>query len=213
MIEGDVSTPRCAGPIPRRRAPAPFFHPHVTLGPAFDQVLAAAQANAGWGFTRLYESLAPAVAGYLRSQGAADADDLTSEVFLGVFNGLGSFSGTEAQFRSWVFTIAHRRLVDSRRSRSRRPQIDSLEEHGGEAGEATGAEEAALARLGTQRVQRLLAELSPDQREVLALRVVADLTVEQVGEALGKAPGAVKALQRRGLQALRKKLAEEGVPL
>ncbi|HUQ63881.1 MAG TPA: sigma-70 family RNA polymerase sigma factor [Acidimicrobiales bacterium] len=185
----------------------------MTLGPAFDQILTAAQANAGWAFTRLYESLAPAVVGYLRSQGATDADDLTSEVFLGVFNGLGSFSGGETQFRSWVFTIAHRRLVDHRRSRARRPQPESLEERGCEGGLSAGADEVALASLGTQGVQRLLEELSPDQREVLALRVLADLTVEQVGETLGKAPGAVKALQRRALQALRKKLTEEGVPL
>ncbi|MDP9421039.1 MAG: sigma-70 family RNA polymerase sigma factor [Actinomycetota bacterium] len=188
----------------------------MTLGPTFDQVLTAAQANAGWAFTRLYEALAPAVAGYLRSQGASDADDLASEVFLGVFNGLSSFSGTEVQFRSWVFTIAHRRLVDQRRSHSRRPRLDSLEsfeERGGGGGEPAGTEDEALARIGTERVQRLLHELSPDQREVLALRVIADLTVEQVGEAVGKRPGAVKALQRRGLQALRKKLSEEGVPL
>lgn len=171
----------------------------MTLGPAFDQILAAAQANAGWAFTRLYQELAPAVAGYLRSQGATDAEDLTSEVFLGVFNALGSFSGTEAQFRSWVFTIAHRRLVDHRRSRARRPTTDSLDASGAsaEVGESPAAEDDALARLGRERVQRLLAELSDDQRDVLALRVVADMTVEQVAEALGKRPGAVKALQRR----------------
>ena len=188
----------------------------MTLGPAFDQVLSAAQANAGWAFTRLYESLAPRVAGYLRASGVADAEDLTSEVFLAVFRGIGTFSGGEAQFRSWVFTIAHHRIVDHRRARARRPWVGPLDEGGDAEPTQPGAESAeagALATLGTERVQRLLDGLAPDQRDVLALRVVADLTVEQIAEALGKSTGAVKALQRRALVALRRRLAEEAVPL
>jgi RNA polymerase sigma-70 factor (ECF subfamily) len=62
-------------------------------------------------------------------------------------------------------------------------------------------------------VHELLAELTPDQRDVLLLRVVADLTVEQVAEVVGKPAGAVKALQRRGLAALRRLVEAEGVPL
>jgi RNA polymerase sigma-70 factor (ECF subfamily) len=70
-----------------------------------------------WAFERLYADLAPVVAGYLRVQGAAEPEDLTSEVFLGVFTGIDSFEGSETQFRSWVFTIAYSRLVDERRRR------------------------------------------------------------------------------------------------
>ncbi|MGH9284979.1 MAG: sigma-70 family RNA polymerase sigma factor, partial [Acidimicrobiales bacterium] len=75
----------------------------MRLGPAFDAVLAAAQAGAGWAFSRLYEGLAPAVAGYFRSQRVSEPEDLTSEVFLTVFSRLACFAGGEAQFRSWVF--------------------------------------------------------------------------------------------------------------
>ena len=67
--------------------------------------------------------------------------------------------------------------------------------------------------LGSARVHELLAELTPDQRDVMLLRVVADLTVEQVAEVVGKPPGAVKALQRRALAALRRLVEAEGVPL
>jgi RNA polymerase sigma-70 factor (ECF subfamily) len=70
-----------------------------------------------WAFERLYADLAPVVAGYLRVQGAAEPEDLTSEVFLGVFTGIDSFEDSETQFRSWVFTIAYSRLVDERRRR------------------------------------------------------------------------------------------------
>ena len=178
----------------------------------FAAVLAAAQAGAGWAAARLWTSLAPAVSGYLRSQGAAEPDDLTSEVFLGVFRGLGSFSGTEQQLRSWVFTIAHHRLTDERRAAGRRPPpawgLDA------EAGPpASSAEQDALQRLSAERVRDLCDRLVADQRDVLLLRLVGGLTVEEVATALGKSVGAVKALQRRALVALRKILLLEGVPL
>jgi RNA polymerase sigma factor (sigma-70 family) len=63
-----------------------------------------------------------------------------------------------------------------------------------------------MAALGSERVRSLLEGLSPDQRTVLTLRVIGDLTVEQVAELIGKRPGAVKQLQRRALAALRKSL-------
>ena len=187
----------------------------MTLGPAFDQVLGAAQANAGWAFARLYESVAPAVTGYLRAGGVREPEDTTSEVFLAVFSRLGSFTGTEAQFRSWVFTIAHNRMVDERRALARRPYVGSLDAMPGDGRHppATSAEGEALRTMGRERVERLLSQLVPDQRDVLTLRVVADLTVDQVASALGKSPGAVKALQRRALNTLRRMVSAEAVPL
>lgn len=59
----------------------------------------------------------------------------------------------------------------------------------------------------------LCAELSDDQREVLILRIVGDLTVEQVSLIVDKSVGAVKALQRRALTSLRRRVEREGVPL
>ncbi len=180
----------------------------MSFGPAFDAVLAAAQADAPWAFRRLYEWLAGPVGGFLRAQGVDDPEDVASEVFLSVFAGLTSFRGDESQFRSWVFTIAYRRVVDARRARPRY-EVAGLNGHRPMA----SAEEHALQALGTERVQQVLSQLGPDQRDVLALRLIADLTVEQVAAALGKSPGAVKALQRRALVALRRSLVEEGVPL
>jgi RNA polymerase sigma factor (sigma-70 family) len=184
----------------------------LAIGEGFPEVLHAARAGAPWAFERLYLDLAPVVAGYLRLQGAAEPDDLTSETFLGVFGRLASFSGTEQKFRSWVFTIAHRRLIDERRHAVRRPWIptadsEMLDRLGGDV------EQDAFAVLGTTRVHELCAGLSDDQREVIILRIVGDLTVEQVAAIVDKSVGAVKALQRRALDALRRKLVRDGVPL
>jgi len=182
----------------------------VRIGAAFDSVLTAAQGDAPWAYERLWRALAPAVVSYLRLQGAADPDDLCSETFLGAFRSLASFRGGEDDFRSWLFTIAHRRLTDERRRAGVRPQ------RGAEAVPETAAgdvEDDAFRALGASRVRELCESLAPAQRDVLWLRLVADLTVEQVAATLDRTPGAVKQLQRRGLQALRHVLSSEGVPL
>ena len=179
-----------------------------SVGPVFEHVLRAAQAGAGWAFSRLYESLAPAVTGYLRAQGADDPEDLTSEVFIKVFKGCHSFAGSEAQFRSWVFAIAHCRLVDARRAKTRRHDVQTLDVgrlQDAEGPTSAAAEDEALGRLAAEWAAKLLAELSPDQRDVLALRLIAGMSVEDVAAVLAKPPTAVKALQRRALAALRRK--------
>ena len=91
------------------------------MGGDFPSSLAAAQANQGWAFERLYRAFAPVVVGYLRLQGSAEPDDVANEVFFSAFKSIGSFSGDEDNFRSWLFTIVHRRLTDERRRLGRRP--------------------------------------------------------------------------------------------
>jgi RNA polymerase sigma factor (sigma-70 family) len=186
----------------------------MRVGAAFDRLLAASQENAPWAYERLWRSFAPAVVSYLRLQGAFDPEDLTSEVFLGAFRAIGTFRGNEDQFRGWLFTIAHRRLTDERRRAGVRPQWAAYGE-GDHLDERFGGdvEDDAFRDLDGARVRELCDRLVPAQRDVLLLRLLADLTVEQVADALQKTPGAVKQLQRRGLQALREVLQREGVPL
>lgn len=180
------------------------------LGQAFDDVLMAAQAGAGWAFTRLYEELAGVVTGYLRQQGAAEPDDVASETFLNVFRGITTFEGDEDAFRSWVFTIAHRRLVDERRKASRRPVTTHL---GGAKARADHEEEAAeqavLEQQGWERLERHLAVLTSLQRDVVLLRVVAGLSVAETAEVVDRSGDAVRQLQHRGLRALEERLATD----
>jgi len=177
----------------------------MATGLPFDDVLAAAQAGAGWAFEVLYRDLAPSVTGYLRLHGAAEPDDLASETFIGVFTGLSGFTGDEAALRGWVFTIAHRRLVDDWRRRSRRPQLAD------EPGDLTtfiggDVEDDVLTRIGADTVQELCGLLPEDQRSVLLLRILADLTIEQVADVMDRSVASVKALQRRGLRSLRDRI-------
>lgn len=170
---------------------------------AFDDALHAARAGAEWAWTRLYGDLAPRIAGYLRAHGAADPDDLTGEVFLQMVRALPGFSGDERAFRAWAFTIAHRRLIDDRRRRGRRVAVatspDLIERLAGAGGDVHDDAAAAIAETA---VRGAIEDLPPDQRAVLLLRIIGDLTVEEIARALNKRPGAVKALQRRGLRRL-----------
>lgn len=172
---------------------------------AFASALAAAQAGASWACTQIWVEYSPAVAAFLRARGSREAEDLTSEVFLAVFDRLTDFRGDRPAFRSFVFSIAYRRLVDELRMRARRgdaqewtPEIDPRR--------TSSAEDEAHSRLGDEAALALLDGLPDDQRDVMVLRIVADLTVEQVAQILDKRVGAVKALQRRAIGNLRKKV-------
>jgi RNA polymerase sigma-70 factor (ECF subfamily) len=180
------------------------------LGDDANAVLGAAREGDPIAWRRLYDSLAGRVAGYLRTQGAYEPEDLTSEVFLAVIRNFHTFVGSESQFRSWVFVIAHRRLLDERRRRSRREAVPLDDAFLMVAGDV---EHDAMALLGTDRVNALCERLAPDQRDVLLLRLIGDLTIEQVADVLGKSPGAVKALQRRALAAIQRMTQREGVTL
>jgi RNA polymerase sigma-70 factor (ECF subfamily) len=182
------------------------------IGAAFESILVAAQAGAPWALQRIYQAMAPAVLGYLRVQGAADPEDLANEVFLGVLTRIGTFSGDERQFRSWAFTVAHSRLVDERRRADRRPRLADADPDDYLAFAGGDVEEDALQLLSDQRVRCLCEQLVPDQRDVLLLRLMAGLPIEAIAEAVGKSEGAVKSLQHRGLNNLRKILQRQAVP-
>lgn len=174
-----------------------------------EALVGRARSGSPEAFAELYERLAGPVAGYLRARGVPDVEDATSEVFIAVLTGVARFEGDGDRFRAWVFTIAHRRAVDRWRRASRTPQLDPIEDAPPRA--VPSAEEDALASLGTARVRALLDLLSPDQRDVLLLRVVADLSLEQVAGVLGKREGAIKALQHRALARLRREIERKAV--
>jgi RNA polymerase sigma-70 factor (ECF subfamily) len=174
------------------------------LGESFEAVLDAARTGEGWAFERLFDALGQPVAAYLRGAGVEDPDGAANEVFLRAFRGVSGFTGDEDRFRSWIFTIAHHLLVDERRRAARRGATVPLE-HVREP----AAPDDPAATLGDERVRRLLAALPPDQRDVVLLRIVADLSIEDTAAALGKRANAVKQLQHRAMRSLRARIDEE----
>ena len=124
---------------------------------------------------------------------------------------LARFEGGEAEFRTWTFTIAHRRLLDQQRRRCRQPCEPVAAEALAAAAPCGDVEADALRPLMEADALRLLDALSDDQRDVLLLRILIGFSIAETARVLGKRPGAVKSLQLRGLAALRKQLVEGAV--
>jgi RNA polymerase sigma factor (sigma-70 family) len=180
------------------------------IGEDFPTVLTAAQSGDPGAIETIYRDVAPLVLGYLRSNGARDVEDTSSEVFLSMVTRLASFRGDEHQFRSWLLTITYRRMVDDLRRRGRRPE-DPLpaEEIGDRVALLGDGESEAMARLRSRGVLEALDGLTDDQRAALMLRVLADLPVREISEILGKPETAVKALLRRAFAGLERLLTRE----
>lgn len=176
----------------------------ASLHERFDDVLPAARRGSEDAWAQLYDDLAPVLLGYLRGRGALDPEDLLGETWVQVVRHIDEFRGDERGFRSWVFTIAHRRLIDGRRSQRRRPEDLSPAEDLEPALPAVEAEPEALATLGTEEVVGLLDHLTEDQREVLLLRLVGGLRLAEIAEVTGRPRQAVKSLQKRGIEHLRR---------
>jgi RNA polymerase sigma-70 factor (ECF subfamily) len=173
------------------------------LAEAFD----AAREGDEHAFTALYRALQPSLLTYLRQRVPGSAEELASETWLAASRALATVDGGAEGFRALLFTIARRRVADHHRSRSREPRtvvLGEALEH--PAPDAVAALEDAVA--SRDSVRALTAHLKPDQAEVVLLRVVAGLSVEETARAMGKSQGAIRVLQHRALRALYDVLAQ-----
>ena len=151
----------------------------------------------------LYKELQPGLLRYLRVVAPGSAEDLAADVWVEVAASAHRFQGDHAAFRGWIYTIARRRVIDGqRRAGRRRTDPVTVERLVGIPG-TDRPDDLALERLATEAaIARVLAVLSPDQAQVVLLRVVGGMRVSQVAELLGKQPGTVRVLQHRGLRRL-----------
>jgi len=138
------------------------------------------------------------------------AEDLTGDVFMRMITALPHYQPSQTPFRAWLYRIARNRLVDHYRQAGNRPPIplSQAEEH------QAHMEDLGLLtdqKMTTDRVLAALSKLEATQREVVALRFLSGLSLQEVAETLEKSESAVKALQHRGLAALRQALAQEQV--
>lgn len=171
---------------------------------AFADLLAAAQAGQPQALSELWSRFAGGVAGFARARGATDADEITNDVFLAVFTNLADFTGDAGGFKALLFTIARRRVIDDLRRRGRQVQSTPwrlFDDHRTDE----GPEDEALAREAYLDLLGHINRLTDDQRDVVLLRLVGGLSIEEVAMTLGKTPGSVKSLQRRGLDAVRRR--------
>lgn len=175
-------------------------------------MLDAARRGDPAGIEAVYRRYAPAVLAWFRARLGDGhlAEDLTGDAFVAVIAALPRYTGGPEAFAGWLFTLVRRDFVDHLRRTARRPETPVAEPLTGETVQDTADE--VVERAESDRVRAALAQLSPDQQEVLVLRVVAGLTTPEVAAATGRTVGAVKALQHRGLDSLGRLLGKPPDP-
>ncbi|GAC1321540.1 MAG: hypothetical protein NVSMB12_21760 [Acidimicrobiales bacterium] len=140
---------------------------------------------------------------YLRAQRVPEAEDVLGEVFVHVARDLHRVRGDDEAVRRWVFTVARHRIIDDSRRRRRRPVIEP-----GPPPDVAAPTDAPW----DPTLVAALASLTAEQREVLVLRFVADLSLGNVARITHRRVGAVKALQQRALANLAGAVSPEVVP-
>jgi RNA polymerase sigma-70 factor (ECF subfamily) len=180
--------------------------------PGLDAEIRSACLGDEAAFAAVWRALNPSLLRYLRMRAPDVAEDAAAETWLSVVRGLRSFEGDAAGFRSWLFTIARSKVVDATRKAARAPAVLVDDWSALDPAAVTDVAGEAMAVIGTERAIRMVSRLPPDQAEVVALRVLADLDVAAVAKIVRKTPGAVRVTQHRALKKLAELLRAEDAP-
>lgn len=164
-------------------------------------------------FAELYERLAPKIYSYFYYQlhgQSATAEDLTEDVFLNVLRGLDDYTERGLPFSAWLYRVARNRLVDYYRAQRRRPQVP-LDGAGDPVDHEPARELERI--LDRQELVAALRQLTPDQREVIVLRFLQRLSIQETARSLDRSEETVRKLQRRALDSLRRLLGNPRLAL
>jgi RNA polymerase sigma-70 factor (ECF subfamily) len=158
--------------------------------------------------TELVQRHAQALARFAVSSGErSDVDELVQDTFVRAFNSLDGFRG-DSSFRTWLFTIERRLLVDRKRAEKRRRDrvVGELQEN--DAATEYDALDSVVADEMQQRLQQAMGRLSPMQKEVFTLRVSEGLSYKEIAEAVGTTEGAARVHYHNAMRAVKEFLDE-----
>lgn len=182
---------------------------HPSPGPPEKEIIAAARRGDERAWDVIYEHLHRPVFGFLRLRGADDPENLLGETFFRLARGISRFRGDLSGLKAYAMTIAANLVRDQVRRSAARPTLNLAEPAEIETLRAAhrahqpAPEDQVIEATGLADVERLLGTLTDDQRDVVYLRFVADLSVKETARTLSRSQGAVKQLQHRALNALR----------
>lgn len=130
------------------------------------------------------------------------AEDLVSDVFLKAWERLETFK--EGSFQAWLYMIARNRVIDYYRSARPRGVLDET------IRDDANTEEEVLKGLEIEQVKDALSQLTEEQREVIVLKFIEDVSHNEIATILGKRPDAVRALSSRAIKELRLIMGQKG---
>jgi len=166
-------------------------------------IVDAAKAGNEQALSELYTLYFPRVYRYIlaRTGNSYDAEDLAEEVFMRVLEAIQRFQWREAPFSAWLFRIAHNAVISQRRKDGARGRSAPLSE--GLALDSQGPDEMVETQLTILEVRRAAEKLPEAQRQVIALRFGAGLSVAETARAMNKGEGNVKVIQHKAIAKLK----------
>jgi RNA polymerase sigma-70 factor, ECF subfamily len=143
----------------------------------------------------------------------ASAEDVTSQVFLGMLRGLGRYRDEGKPFVAWLYGIAQKQIAFFLRGQSRAPNSVDLDAAAELAAHSAGPHATAEQRELRVAIAQALSKVPDGQREVIMLRYILSLSVAETAAVVERTEGAVKQLQLRGLATLKTILGRDGLEL
>jgi RNA polymerase sigma-70 factor, ECF subfamily len=173
----------------------------VTEEPTDAELIRRWRSGESTAATRLVERHAPGLARFVAGEGERDnVDEVVQDTFVRAFGAIDSFRG-ESAFRTWLFTIARRLILDRRRSERRSRMVATVEE-----GDAVTTFDALDTMV---RVRQAVEALSQKQREVFTLRLEQGLSYKEIAELVGSTEGAARVHYHNAMRAVKEFLDDE----
>ena len=168
------------------------------------QLIVLAKDGEADAFGELYERYVQTIFRfvYVRLDDRRDAEDLTEEVFLRVWQSLRNYREQGVPFLAFLFRIARNAVIDFYRSSKSSAHQESIEDNPLQDLRSDPGEQA-ITNLEHQELRRILDTMREDYRMVLVLRFLSELSPEETAQVMGRSTGAVRVLQHRALAALR----------
>ncbi|OHB21516.1 MAG: hypothetical protein A2939_00310 [Parcubacteria group bacterium RIFCSPLOWO2_01_FULL_48_18] len=177
--------------------------------PSFDEKKAVQKAKKGnaSSFGLLYDHYVSKIYRFVfvKVMSRQDAEDICQQVFLSAWQNIRAYEEVGFPFSSWLYRIARNAVIDFYRLRRPTVNIENIEPLLADYSDASFAIEQGLA---VERILRAVARLTDEQREVVVMKFVEDLDNEEIARALEKNEGAVRVLQHRALENLKKFVAD-----
>jgi len=153
-------------------------------------------------FGLLYDKYQPQIYRfiYLKVGQREEAEDLTHQVFLKSWQSIAEYRFQGFPFSSWLYSIARHQIIDYYRTRKSEIALESVTEFKVE----NPAPKIIDNNLDIERVKRALQQLKTEQQDVIILRFIEDLSLQEVASILNKTEGAIKLLQHRAIKKLRR---------
>lgn len=175
-----------------------------------EKLIKRAQKGEGECFGQLYHHYSDQIYRYifLKVSNKQEAEDLTHDVFLSAWQNLESYRSKGYPFSSWLYNIAHNKVIDHYRTRKPHYSIEGLDENFIKT--VNTLDQRFDQKLGLEEIKKVLQRLSAEQQDVIVMRFIEDLSHREIAAALNKSEGAVRLIQHRAIQNLKELLNENG---